>query len=177
MAILNHRVVPDSRPIYSQANFRRLEEDIKLIVRNYPSPTTFKPVSLSLTSYVVYIRGAMAAYPNSAWESDLPRDMVYKIRQEWEVQLDASLGVVTVGPRKSYHLQGAVADGVGLSSAEIIDAREPDVLHAACLLKNRNLIKGTIQVINLEADAAFQLCEQFQNIAIDRQPNNSAVII
>lgn len=178
MAILNRRVVPDSNSINSEQNFRRLENDIRMIVRNYPSATVLRPSELKLSTYAVCLRSAMAAFINSTWASDIDRDKVLLVRSEFEVQPNAVMNTVTVGPRKRQMMRNEIKQAsTHMTINSVIDALDEEILHAVCVLKNRNLLPGEIKLINLTNAEAFRLSEQYFNLMVDRQPDGLAVLI
>lgn len=178
MSLRNPRsAIPDSNDLFSEASFRRFEDDIRLIARTYPSPITLRPQSLKLATYTTRLRSSMNAYINSTWASDISREIVFEIRKEFEFQPDLITRSLYIGPRKSHKVQGAVADMQGMKVDAIIDASEYEIIHALCVLKNRNLIEGVVSVKNLGADIAFSLLEQFPNVAIARNADSTANVL
>lgn len=118
-------------PRFKEGNFRRFEENIRAICRNYPQATSFIPNDLRCETFVCRLRDAITVYMNfDGYKSDIQRARIREIfsgADSFVIRHDGK--VVVVGPPKKLKLQSAdAATPVEATAPSTIDYTEPPTL-------------------------------------------------
>ncbi len=156
-----------------ESNFRRYEVQLKEIIERYPKPTTFECLNISNYTVRDNLRRAFkliksGKVPLHSFDSVT----LVTVAREFTVGLTET--GVYVGPRRSnnQHTENLDVLPESPSRAEVIGPitlDRPETLEALCLLKNLDLIKGIVNIRNLEDYATPEHLEmKWPNIAISQ---------
>lgn len=148
--------------IHSNAQFRRYEGAIKIILEAYPKPTRFhrdtQKGDTSAITFAARLRDAINGMRLNGWTSqyfqleDLER-VFSLLKKGGDFVITTQGGAVYVGPRMKdngeikvdHQTQVQVEPGQ-------VDARDHEVVKALYLLKVRGLLEGPIEFVNMSPE-------------------------
>lgn len=178
MPSISNNVVPDARPQWSQRAFRRYESVIAGIIERHPLPSAINPYPRTAETFSHRLRDAISAYVVSSWESDISRDACYNIFAHLRRGGDfiVSYGPdengiiqVYVGPRAQHRLPTPGVRPANITNKATdgeFDAKDEELFLAFALLKNRELIGGSVNFVNVSENQRRYIGVNYPNVEL-----------
>ena len=175
---ISNSVIPGTRPQWTERAFRRYEAVIRQIIERHPLPSAINPYPRTAETFSHRLRDALSAFVVSDWTSDISRDDCYNIfnhlgrRGPFIVSYGPDENGITqvyVGPRAEHRIP---ASGVRPANITIkpqegeIDAKEEEVFLAFALLKNRELVSGSVNFVNVSENQRRYVGVYYPNVEL-----------
>lgn len=189
MTTINTKVIPDTRPQWSQRAFRRYEPFIRSIIERYPLPSAINPHPLSGETFTHRMRDAISAFVVSSWPSDISRNACLNIFNHLNFGGDFVISYgkdaeqitwVYAGPRATHKF-----DARGVREANIsipagkdqLDALQfPELFSAFAVLKNHELVEGPVAFVNVSDAQRREVDEKHPNVELLDEDNTTIMI-
>lgn len=163
--------IPESRPRYSQANFRRFEAVLLEITSPKFSHETYKITSrVAPTSWVELFRAACQAYLHETctWPSRVIKQDLYNIWPSLRLAPNNASGTVHVSLSEEIDFPH---EPLQLKTTSYNVTDDPELLNTLLVIKHRELTKEPIQITGVTLEDLKPHLEYFTNVtAASDQP-------
>jgi hypothetical protein len=164
-------------PYFSEKAFRRYEDTIELVVKNFPNAVTINPEPLAAITFSCRFRDAMRGFLQNKYHSRIDYDKFSAIHPEIVTALRDKF--VVIGKKSSIDSDvkpvsvGTVLRAEVLLASETIESPDEEVIKALCLLASKQVLQSItlsgVTLAQVQAIAAFydvEVMEHNQKVII-----------